>query len=112
MPLPSSIRVLHQCIHTFSKVSELQANSSKSDVCTIGVSSTVKAYIGDLTGFGIGTPPFNYYMGVPLSFRRIFIADCEQLVDKMKDKIKGWLAKILGVTKFRYPFSFYRHSFK
>ena len=70
----------------------MQANSSKSAVYIAGVPCAIRDDIRDLNGFTIGSLPFKY-LGIPLSSRRLSIADCEQLADKMLDKLKGWSAK-------------------
>lgn len=90
----SSVNVLHQCILLFSKAFELQANSSESDVYTAGDQPTIIVDIRALANFTIGSLPFNY-LGVPHSSRRLFVAECEQLADKMLDKIKGCSVKHL-----------------
>lgn len=36
------------------------------------------------------------YLCVPLSTSRIFLADCQSLLDKVEKKLSGWKAKILS----------------
>ena len=62
----SSVRVLYQCIQSFSQASGLQANASKSVVYTAGVDTFTNRVICDLTHFPLGTLPFRY-LGGPLS---------------------------------------------
>lgn len=72
----SSVRTLYNCILRFSQASGLQANSTKSAIYTAGVDTLVRDAIGDLTRFSFGTLPFRY-LGVPLSSKRLSIAECE-----------------------------------
>ena len=91
----SSFRTLYLCIQNFSQASGLLANTSKSAIYTAGVASHIRSTIGDLMHFPFGILPFRY-LGVPLSSKRLSIADCEQLADKMTNRIKSWQAKHLS----------------
>ncbi|XP_057517996.1 uncharacterized protein LOC130798917 [Amaranthus tricolor] len=83
-----SVRVLHQCIQAFSNTSRLQANASKVAIYIAGVTSTNRAAIGALTHFPFGSLPFRY-LGIPLSSKRLSIAECEQLADRINSRIRG-----------------------
>ncbi|XP_057535324.1 uncharacterized protein LOC130813502 [Amaranthus tricolor] len=91
----SSVRTLHQCIHSFSQASRLHANASKSAIYIIGVAPYIRSANGDLTHFSFGTLPFRY-LGVPLSFKCLSIVECEKLADKMTSRIQSWQAKYLS----------------
>lgn len=91
----SSVRVVCDCIQIFSNTSGLQANSNKSAVYTTGVHLVIKEAIGHLTQFTSGSFPFRY-LGVPLTSKRLSIADCEHLADRMTSRIKCWHSKSLS----------------
>ena len=91
----SSVRTLHQCISRFSQALGLHANASKSAIYTIGVAPHIQSTMIDLTHFSSSTLPFRY-LGVLPSSKRLSIADCEKLADKMTSKIPSWQSKHLS----------------
>ncbi|XP_074265496.1 uncharacterized protein LOC141587931 [Silene latifolia] len=48
-----------------------------------------------LAGFKLGQFPFRY-LGVPISYKRLSVADCSRVVDKIVARIRGWGAKHLS----------------
>lgn len=91
----SSIRALVNCLDSFSQSFGLIANSAKSAIYAAGVSTQLGEAIAASTQFSLGKLPFRY-LGVPLSSKRLSVADCEVLVDKMTSRIKVWNAKSLS----------------
>lgn len=83
---------LRHCTQTFFRASGLQANVSKSAMYTIGITPETNKAIGELTHFPFGTFPLRY-LDIPLSTKRLSIAECEQLANKMTNRIRGWQAK-------------------
>ncbi|XP_070010474.1 uncharacterized protein [Nicotiana sylvestris] len=77
-----SIRLLKQAFHKFSMVSGLQANADKSSVYIAGVSIWKKEEILQELGFPEGNLPFKY-LGVPLDSKKLSIAQCWPLVEKI-----------------------------
>ena len=71
------------------------ANASKSAVYTAGVDNLTRRAFCDLTQLSLGGLPFRY-LGVPLSSRRLSIAECESLANKMTSRIRSWSAKNLS----------------
>ena len=86
---------LNTLMENFARVSELKINSIKSTVYAVGVHEDVEARILEAIRVPKGELPFRY-LGVPLSSKRLSIADCEQLADKMTNRIKSWQAKHLS----------------
>lgn len=90
-----SVRVICDCIKVFSNTSGLHANAGKSTIYLAGIDSSLKEDIRDVSQFSLGTLPFRY-LGVPLSSKRLSIAECEQLADKMTKRISTWQSKHLS----------------
>ena len=91
----SSVKVICDCIKVFSNTSGLRANTDKSAIYLAGIDTTLKDDIRDISQFSLGTLPFRY-LGVPLSSKRLSIAKCEQLDDKMTKRISSWQCKHLS----------------
>ena len=53
--------------------------------------------IASTTQFPLGKLPFRY-LGVHLSSKRLYVADCKALVEKLTSMIKTWSAKSLFYT--------------
>ncbi|XP_021860867.2 uncharacterized protein [Spinacia oleracea] len=49
----------------------------------------------DMIGFSRGSFPFRY-LGIPICSKKISVADCEKIVEKMCAKIKSWSSKNLS----------------
>ena len=90
----SSVRVNCECIKV-SNTSELHANTKKSAIYLVGIDSSLKDDIRDISQFALGTLPFSY-LGVPLSSKRLSIIECEQLADKMTKRMSSWKSKHLS----------------
>ena len=60
-----------------------------------GVDSSIKKDIRSTSQFTLRTLPFKY-LGVPLSSKRLSIADFEKLTDMMTKRISSWQAKHLS----------------
>lgn len=83
----NSVQNLVLCVYSFSQVSGVVANSSKSSIYIVGASDQLSQEIANTTHFSLGKLPFRY-LGVPLSSKRLSPADSEVLVDKMTHTIK------------------------
>ncbi|XP_059306207.1 uncharacterized protein LOC132057598 [Lycium ferocissimum] len=90
-----SIKLLQEAFHRFSLASGLQANTDKSSIYMFGVNDSLKLEILNTLGFCEGHLPFKY-LGVPLSSKKLTIAECLPLVEKITDRIKCWSAKLLS----------------
>ncbi|XP_056687933.1 uncharacterized protein [Spinacia oleracea] len=83
---PSSYLIL-QAFKLYSTTSGLKANQQKSSICCHGMDNDVIQRIIDVSGFTISNLPFKY-LGVPICSKRIYVAQCDMLVDKMTARIK------------------------
>lgn len=79
----------------FAKCSGLMANNEKTAIYFGNVSETVQLNILLETGFVKGSFPFRY-LGVPLNSKRLFVADCDVLVDKITGRISCWSSRNLS----------------
>lgn len=91
---PSSIQVLVEGIKVFTQALGLHANSNKSAMFLAGLSDDKKNEMAKDLQFPLCNLPVKY-LGVPLSSKRISVADCDVLVVKMIVKICSWHAKYL-----------------
>ncbi|XP_075101661.1 uncharacterized protein LOC142177098 [Nicotiana tabacum] len=92
-----SIQLMLQAFHHFSTVSGLRANLEKSSFYVASVSPEFKIQIIQDMHFSIGEMPFKY-LGVPLSSRKLSMAQCLPLVEKIIDRIKCWTTKFLSYS--------------
>ncbi|XP_021728395.1 uncharacterized protein LOC110695474 [Chenopodium quinoa] len=90
-----SVKLLFQAFSKFSGASGLSANLDKSEVYFGGVSVDVQNELRELLGVSQGSIPFRY-LGVPLSSKKLTIAQCRPLVDRVTTRIQGWMAKHLS----------------
>ena len=93
----SSVRVICECIKVFSNTLGLHANTDKFAISLAGIDTSLKDDIRDISQFALGTLPFRY-LGVLLSSKRLSIAECEQLADKMTKHVNSWQSKHLFYT--------------
>ena len=82
------VKNLVLCIDSFSQVSGLVADSSKSAIYIARDPHQLSQEIATSTQFSLGKLPFRY-LGVLLSSKHLSPADCEVLVDKMTHRIKS-----------------------
>ncbi|XP_021769724.1 uncharacterized protein LOC110733966 [Chenopodium quinoa] len=83
-----------QAFTKFSEASGLSANLDKSEVYFWGLSIDEQATLRALIGVAPGSIPFRY-LGVPLSSKKLTIAQCKPLIDKVTVLINGWTARNL-----------------
>ncbi|XP_074265804.1 uncharacterized protein LOC141588252 [Silene latifolia] len=91
----ASITIILRAFLTFSEASGLCMNKAKSDMYLNGVDDNLATKIVRLAGFKLGQFPFRY-LGVPISSKRLSVADCNRVVDKIVARIRGWGAKHLS----------------
>lgn len=90
-----SIQLLQGAFNRFSMVSGLQANNEKSSLYITGVKPDTKQTILSTLGDVEGEIPFKY-LRVPISSKRLTIAQCMPLVEKITKRIRCWTAKLLS----------------
>lgn len=90
-----SVHMLSDRFQSFSKVSGLIANLSKSSVYYGGVTHEVQNEIHNLLGISKGELPIRF-LGIPLSTKRVSVVQCQPLLDKMLGRIKSWTTRFLS----------------
>ncbi|XP_059302208.1 uncharacterized protein LOC132054172 [Lycium ferocissimum] len=90
-----SIKLLQKAFLKFSAASRLQANIDKSPIYMTGVKEPFKQQLLQTLGFCEGSLPFKY-LGVPLSSKKLTIAQCLPFVGKITEKMKCWYARLLS----------------
>ncbi|GJX07924.1 RNA-directed DNA polymerase, eukaryota, reverse transcriptase zinc-binding domain protein [Tanacetum coccineum] len=87
--------VLKEGLMEFSKVSGLVLNMNKSTIFFGNVKESEKHRILEVMPFSVGTLPMKY-MGVPLITKNIGDPECNQLVERVKQKVNDWKNKALS----------------
>ncbi|XP_021728380.1 uncharacterized protein LOC110695460 [Chenopodium quinoa] len=90
-----SVKLLFQAFSKFFEASALSTNLDKSEVYFGGVPIEVHTELRELLGVSQGSTPFSY-LGVPFSSKKLTIAQCRPLVEKVTARIQGWMAKHLS----------------
>ncbi|XP_074290339.1 uncharacterized protein LOC141617068 [Silene latifolia] len=91
----ASITIILRAFLNFSEASGLCMNKAKSDIYLNGVDDNLATKIIRLAGLKLGQFPFRY-LGVPISSKRLSVADFNRVVDKIVARIRGWGAKHLS----------------
>ena len=86
-PTPS-VQLLFEAFNKFSKASGLAANLDKSEFYFGGIGEEEKSSLQEILGMVRGTIPFKY-LGAPLSSKKLSIAQCNPLVEKVTAKINA-----------------------
>lgn len=68
---------------------------SQLSIYLVGISKEHQSDVLSSINLPLGKLPFRY-LGVPLNSKSISSFDCEKLVDKMTNKIRGWKGKNLS----------------
>lgn len=93
-----SVKLLMKGFYLFSKRPRLYASPQKTAIYCCGVEENVVQDILRVTGFSKGLLPFRY-LGLPICSKKISIAECEHLVEKMSARIKIWSSKHLSFSR-------------
>ncbi|GJY24288.1 hypothetical protein Tco_0397946 [Tanacetum coccineum] len=91
----NSVEVKKEGLIEFSKVSGLVLNMNKSTFLFGSVKESEKQRILEVMPFVVGTLPMKY-LGVPLITKNIGIFECNQLVERVKQKVNDWKNKALS----------------
>ncbi|XP_056685736.1 uncharacterized protein [Spinacia oleracea] len=92
-----SIYLLLQAFKLFSNSSGLKENEQKSSIYCHGIQESDIQRVVDVSGFSRSILPFKY-LGVPICSKKISVAQCAHLVDKMITRIKVWSSRNLSYT--------------
>lgn len=90
----ASVQLVRDQLERFSATSGLMVNEEKSIVYLAGVSVEDMKKIGQVLKMPIGGFHFRY-LGVPLTHKKLTIAQCLPLVDKITSKIHHWPCRAL-----------------
>lgn len=82
-----SVQRIKEALDHFSKTTGLIANTEKSSIFIAGVSEEVKVRLLELTGYTEGSFPIRY-LGLPLSPRKWSKMECNQLCQKIIERIR------------------------
>nr|XP_043620313.1 uncharacterized protein LOC122592176 [Erigeron canadensis] len=91
----ASVKVVKQSLDDFSKVSGLIPNLGKSVIFFGSMAERDKAEILQIMPFKCGKLPVRY-LGVPLLAKKLSVADCRILIDRIKSRIDCWRNKTLS----------------
>ncbi|XP_021763674.1 uncharacterized protein LOC110728323 [Chenopodium quinoa] len=91
----TSIQLLLQAFQKFSCASGLVANLSTSEVYFGGISDSDKDQLQTVLGMSRSSLPFRY-LGVPLSSKKLIIAQCRPLVERVTARIDCWTSRQLS----------------
>ncbi|XP_071688225.1 uncharacterized protein [Rutidosis leptorrhynchoides] len=89
----NSIKVIKQALEEFSQVSGLLPDMHKSTVFFGSVNMGLQNEITQLLPFKVGKLPVKY-LGVPLLDKRLGVADCREIIDKIKCELSKGKAKV------------------
>lgn len=81
--------LLYDCFKEFSAASGLIENQTKSSIYFGGVPANTQQAILYKLLFSLRQLPFKY-LGVPLSIKKLAVAQCQPLLEKMIGKITSW----------------------
>ena len=90
-----SIRILSQCLDKFASIFGLHANKNKSAIYLAGLPLVVREDIASQMSLPMGALPFRY-LGIPLTSKKISVADCGVLIDKMTAWLRLWYCNNLS----------------
>lgn len=91
----SSVQGVIQVLQNFEAFSGLAISVQKSSVFTSGLSEEEAASITQATGFSLGSLPVRY-LGLPLNSRKLSMANCEPMLQQIRNKINAWTSKYLS----------------
>lgn len=91
----ASVVVLKEVVDEFSLASGLRINVGKGTMFCVGVTDEVKRDIKGIWDFHEGSFPIRY-LGVPLSPKRLTIADHDPLISSILRRIQGWQGRNLS----------------
>ncbi|XP_074278249.1 uncharacterized protein LOC141601842 [Silene latifolia] len=80
---------ISETLHEFALLSELHANSEKTNIYFGGVSETIKELILSSTGFSEGEFPFKYF-GLPLNTSRLTSEMFDSFIIKIQQAMDHW----------------------
>nr|GEU49747.1 hypothetical protein [Tanacetum cinerariifolium] len=90
-----SLKVVKSSLDEFSTMSGLFLNLSKSTIFFRSISEALKEDMLNILPFKCGKLPMKY-LGVPLLAKRLWVKDCQSLIDNVENRINCWRNKFLS----------------
>lgn len=91
----SSVVLMIKALKSFPQASGIHVNTDKTYVYFGNVKKNIQHRVLQVTGFTKGTFPFSY-LSVTIYARRLTIADCNILVDRIVKRIMCWSSRHLS----------------
>ncbi|GKD82053.1 hypothetical protein Tco_1348892, partial [Tanacetum coccineum] len=101
----NSVETLKRALDKFSSVSDLYPNLSKCTMFCGSLGDDTKDELSSIFPFKEGKLLVRY-LGVPLVTMKIGIADCNQLVKKVRQKLSDWKNKSLSINNTIFYLNF------
>ncbi|XP_048612851.1 uncharacterized protein LOC125586954 [Brassica napus] len=90
-----SVKNVLQIIQNFTDVSGFAVSISKTSFFSCGIQQPEKDRIISETGITHGLLPVRY-LGIPLCTKKLSLANCEPLIQQIKNKVNSWSARSLS----------------
>ncbi|XP_062081145.1 uncharacterized protein LOC133785947 [Humulus lupulus] len=90
-----SIYRMLQGLKLFSQTSGLQPSEAKSELYCCNMAESEVQRVVEASGFGRSQLPFRY-LGIPICAKKLPIAECDILIEKMVQRIKVWSSRNLS----------------
>ncbi|XP_028120126.1 uncharacterized protein LOC114317568 [Camellia sinensis] len=91
----STVQMIMHGLEEFKNLSGLTPSAAKSNLFFCGCDSSLREEILKIANFKEGTLPVKY-LGVPLITTKLRALDCQQLIDRITNRIKSWTNKALS----------------
>ncbi|CAN1293082.1 LINE-1 retrotransposable element ORF2 protein [Linum perenne] len=82
-------------LEKFAGWSGLKVNPDKCEIFSAGIPSCALNHMRSFSGFSLGVLPVRY-LGLPLIANKLTLRDCDNLIQKITLRIRGWSAKTLS----------------
>lgn len=89
------MKLIMDRVRNFSAATSFNISIPKSKIYLGGVDAETQELIQETTGFARGIMPFKY-LGVPLASRKLSIADCQPLIERMLVQLNHWSTRLLS----------------
>jgi len=94
---PTSLHLLMNAFHVFTRSTGLKANLDKSNIVFGGDCSQTQQECLDITGFTEGHLPFRY-LGLPITASKLSKGESKTLVEKITTQILVWTSRHIPYT--------------
>ena len=95
-PSVKELRSFKKCLTLFTKASSIAINPNKSQIFFTNTDIITQRNIIRIFGFTKGTMP-SKYLGIPLGMGKLRKDSCQDLLDRMKQKLSSWVLHHLNL---------------